>query len=75
MVSNAKNKQTKNKTKQNNVCEETYIGETKQPMHKRIRQHRRPSVSGMNDSSIYPHLNTTQHSFEDKDIVILDKVH
>ena len=33
------------------------------------------SLSGINDSSIYSHLNTTQHSFEDKNIVILDKEH
>ena len=59
----------------NNACEETYIyiSETKQPMHKRMYQHRSTSASGINDSSIYSHLNGTQHSFEDKDIVILDK--
>ena len=57
----------------NNACKETYIGETKQPMPKRMYQHRRLSASGINGSSIYSYLNATQHSFEDKDIVILDK--
>ena len=57
------------------TCEETYIGETKQPLHKRMYQHRRPSSSGINDSSIYAHLKASQHSFEDKDIIILDKEH
>ena len=54
-------------------CEEAYIGETKQPMHKRMYQHRRPSSTGLNDSAIYSHLKTSNHSFEDKDITILDK--
>ena len=58
------------------LCEETYIGETTEPMHKqRMYQQRRPSPSGINNSSIHSHLNATQHSFEDKDIVILDKEH
>ena len=34
-----------------------------------------PRASWINESSIYSHLNATQHSFEDKDIVILDKEH
>ena len=37
--------------------------------------HRRPSSSGISDSSIYAHLKASQHSFEDKDIGILDKEH
>ena len=52
---------------------ESYIGETKQPMHKRMYQHRRPSSSGINDSAIYSHLKVSKHTFEDEDIVVLDK--
>ena len=46
------------------------IGETEQPMHKRMYQHRRPSASGINDSSICSQLNATQHFFEDKDMLV-----
>ena len=61
--------------KEDTCGEETYIGETKKPLHRRMYQHRRPSSSGINDSFIYAHLKASQHSFEDKDIVILDKEH
>ena len=36
-------------------------------------QHRRPSSSGVNDSAVFSHLKFTNHSFEDKDVLILDK--
>ena len=43
---------------QDNGCEETYIGETKQTLGKRMYQHRRDSAN---------------HSFNNKDVIILDK--
>ena len=52
---------------QNNGCEETYIGETKQTLGKRTYQHRRASTSGCGDSAVYPHLNSANHSFDNKD--------
>ena len=38
-------------------------------------QHRRPSSSGVNDSAVYTHLKATNHTFEDKDVNVLDKEH
>ena len=55
-----------------NGCQELYIGETKQPLAKRMYQHRRASTS-CGDSAVYTHLNNNNHSFENKDVVILDK--
>ena len=53
-------------------CQGNYIGETKQPLHKRLYQHRRPGTLG-NDSAVYSHLQTAKHNFKDKDVLILDK--
>ena len=33
----------------------------------------RPSSSGINNSSIHPHLNATQHSFEYKDMFFVQR--
>ena len=56
-----------------NRCEETYIGETKLPIN---------TCTNIGDpahqeskASIYSHLNATQLSFGDKDIVILANEH
>ena len=38
-------------------------------------QHRRPSSTGLNDSSVYTHLKAAKHTFEDKDVIVLDKEH
>ena len=58
---------------QDNRCEETYIGETKQTLAKRMYQHRRPSTSGCGDSAVYSHLNTSNHSFVNENVIILDR--
>ena len=68
--------------KQNNVvyaiqceggnCQDSYIGETKQPLHKRLYQHRRAGSYG-NDSALFTHLKESGHKFEDKNVSILDK--
>ncbi|XP_072050180.1 leucine-rich repeat serine/threonine-protein kinase 1-like [Amphiura filiformis] len=55
-----------------NGCKDLYIGETKQPLAKRMYQHRRAS-SGCGDSAVYSHLNSTNHTFDNKDVVILDR--
>ena len=58
---------------QDNGCEETYIGETKQTLGIRMYQHRRASTSGCGDSAVYSHLNSANHSFDNKDVIILDR--
>ena len=56
-------------------CEQSYIGETKHPLHKRMYQHRCSSSSGINDSAVYSHLTFLKHLFNDKDVLVLDKEH
>lgn len=51
-------------------CPDLYIGETKQPLHKRMAQHRRASSSGQ-DSAVHLHLNDKGHSFQDENVHIL----
>ncbi|XP_050924570.1 uncharacterized protein LOC127140827 [Lates calcarifer] len=56
----------------NEECNDLYIGETKQPLHKRMAQHRRANSSGL-DSAVYLHLKEKTHSFEDNKVHILDR--
>ena len=51
-------------------CSDLYIGETKQPLHKRMAQHRRATSSGQ-DSAVHLHLKDTGHSFEDSNVQVL----
>ncbi|XP_061603008.1 uncharacterized protein LOC133464838 [Cololabis saira] len=53
-------------------CKELYIGETKQPLSKRMSQHRRGNSSGQ-DSAVYTHLQKEKHSFRDQDVHVLDR--
>ena len=53
-------------------CTDLYIGETKQPLNRRMAQHRRANSSGP-ASAVYLHLKEETHSFEDKDVHILDR--
>ena len=53
-------------------CDDLYIGETKQTLAKRMYQHRRAST-GCGDSAVYSHLDSTNHSFDNKDVKILDR--
>ena len=53
-------------------CNDLYIGETKQPLHRRMAQHRRASSSGQ-DSAVHLHLKETGHTFEDHNVHILDR--
>ncbi|XP_070401553.1 heparan sulfate 2-O-sulfotransferase 1 isoform X2 [Nothobranchius furzeri] len=52
-------------------CPDLYIGETKQPLHKRMAQHRRATSTGQ-DSAVHLHLKDKGHSFEDANVHILD---
>ena len=54
--------------------EDLYIGETKQTLAKRMYQHRRAST-GCGDSAVFQHLDSTKHTFNNKDVIILDKEH
>ena len=57
---------TKTQTKQRRLWHtvpQLYIGETKQPPHKWMAQHRRPLSSGQ-DSAGHLHLKESGHSFE-----------
>ncbi|CAI5669152.1 unnamed protein product [Oreochromis niloticus] len=53
-------------------CPDLYIGETKQPLHKRMAQHRRATSTGQ-DSAVHQHLKDKGHSFEDANVHILDR--
>ena len=55
-----------------NTCDQFYIGETSQPLGKRMKQHRRQNTSGYN-SAVYDHLQEAGHQFIDKDVVVLDR--
>ncbi len=53
-------------------CQEAYIGETQQPLKKRMYQHRRSSTSGL-DSAVYLHLESSGHNFDNKDVIVVDR--
>ena len=53
-------------------CSDIYIGETKQPLHRRMAQHRRANTSGQ-DSAVFLHLKEEGHSFDDTDVRIMDR--
>ena len=54
----------------NEECSDLYIGETKQPLHKRMSQHRRATTTGQ-DSAVHLHLKEKGHSFDDHKVRIL----
>ena len=55
-------------------CQETYAGETKQPLKARMSQHRKPSTAGGHYSSaVFAHLDITGHSFKSENVVILGR--
>ena len=53
-------------------CNKLYIGETKQPTHKRMAQHKRATSSGQ-DSAMHLHLKESGHSFEDSQVRVLER--
>ena len=53
-------------------CNEYYIGETEQPIKKRMYQHRRAAGEGIS-SAVYNHLQCSNDSFDDNNIEILSK--
>jgi hypothetical protein len=53
-------------------CNVSYIGESSQPLHKRMGQHRRPNTYGQ-DSAVYLHQKYPGHSFKDDNVKIVDR--
>lgn len=49
-----------------------HIGETKQPLHRGVAQHRRVTASGQ-DSVVCAHLQAKKHRFEHQNVHILNK--
>ena len=54
-------------------CNATYVGETKQALVSRLKQHRRSSTNESQVSAVFKHISDTGHRFDDKDVVILDR--
>ena len=54
-------------------CHQTYVGETKQALQKRLQQHRKASYGDTYDSAIFTHSQESGHTFENKDVLILDR--
>ncbi|XP_068671745.1 uncharacterized protein [Montipora foliosa] len=54
-------------------CSETYVGETKQALGSRMGQHKRPSTIKAQNSAVYNHLRSSEHSFDLSDVKILAK--
>ena len=50
-------------------CTDLYSGETQQPLHKRVAQHRRVNFSGQ-DRAVHLHPKKKNHSFEDNNVNI-----
>lgn len=53
--------------------EETYIGETKQSLKARLREHRQPNIFEAQNSAVFNHLAKSGHSFSNEDVTILDR--
>ena len=53
-------------------CSDTYIGETSQPLRKRLQQHQRSS-SGPAESAVYTHLKASKHEVDLEDVKVLDR--
>ena len=54
-------------------CDECYVGETKQALGSRMKQHNKPSSNPAQTSAVYTHLKTAGHAFGLSDVVILDR--
>ena len=55
-------------------CTETYVGETKQALKARMRQHRKPNILEAQNSVVFNHLVKENHTFDiDNDVTILDR--
>ena len=53
-------------------CAEYYIGETEQPVKKRMYQHRHAAGEGAS-SAVYNHLNQAKHNFSDSNVSIISR--
>ena len=54
------------------VWQEYYIGETEQPVKKRMYQHRKAAREGTS-SAVYNHLHHTDHHFSDSNVEIISR--
>ena len=53
-------------------CSDAYIGETSQPLRKRVQQHCR-STNGPAESAVYTHRKASGHKFDLEEVKILDR--
>ena len=53
-------------------CQEQYIGETEQPLKKRMYQHKHTSVGSV-PSAVYTHLSEHDHAFNNENVQILSR--
>ena len=54
-------------------CAATHVGETKQSLRGRLDQHRHKGSNEAQISAVYLHCTETHHSFNNADVVILDR--
>lgn len=54
-------------------CGEAYVGETKQSLRKRLSQHSTASSNEAQNSAVFNHCKSSNHHFNPKEVVILDK--
>ena len=55
-------------------CGKQYVGQTRQPLHKRLNNHRSCIVNNKLSTYLCQHFNSTGHSFSDVSIQIIDRV-
>ena len=55
-------------------CTDLYIGETIQPLHKRMAQHRKANSSGQ-DSAVHLHLKKKNHSLNPRHLMLPELFH
>ena len=53
-------------------CNAAYVGETKQALVSRLKQHWHSSTNKSQVSAVYKHISDTGHDFDDRDVVIFD---
>ena len=53
-------------------CDKFYVGETEQPLKKRMYQHRRAAGEGIS-SAVYNHLNERKHEFKNENVEIIKR--
>ncbi len=54
-------------------CRDTYVGETKQALKTRLKQHRQRGSNPAQTSAVFLHHVDTKHGFEDSEVLVLDR--